>query len=160
MLKPKLLAVAVILVAYFLPNNLLFAQQAASEKKATAKQAKRDTKTLYGQASFYSQKFEGRKTASGQLFNHKKFTAACNTLPLGTFIKVTNLKNGKTVIVQTNDRLHKKTTRLIDLTMAGAKRLGFVSAGLTRVKIEVLGGKKDKIDTKNNSAQLYKLPTN
>ena len=148
MLKSKLLAVAVILVSYFLPNNVLFAQT-VSEKKTATKQGKKNTKTLYGQASFYSQKFEGRKTASGQIFSHKKFTAACNTLPLGTFIKVTNLRNSKTVVVQTNDRLNKKTTRLIDLTMAGAKRLGFVSAGLARVKVEVLGGKKDKIDTKN-----------
>ena len=109
---------------------------------------------MYGQASFYSQKFEGRKTSSGQIFKHKKFTAACNTLPLGTFIKVTNLKNGKTVVVQTNDRLHLKTKRLIDLTLAGAKRLGFVASGLTKVKVEVLGDKMKMHDTKNFNAQL------
>lgn len=154
MLKSKLLAVVVILFFYSLPNKLLFAQKLISEKKAIKKQTKKDTKTLYGQASYYSQKFEGRKTATGQRFNHKKFTAACNSLPLGTFIKVTNLKNGKTLIVQTNDRLNKKSTRLIDLTMAGAKRLGFVSAGLTRVKVEVLGSKIDRIDTSNDNVRL------
>ena len=154
MLKSKLLAVVVMLFFYSLPNKLLFGQKLVSENKAIKKQIKKDTKTLYGQASYYSQKFEGRKTATGQRFNHKKFTAACNSLPLGTFIKVTNLKNGKTLIVQTNDRLNKKTTRLIDLTMAGAKRLGFVSAGLARVKVEVLGSKIDRIDTSNDNVRL------
>lgn len=154
MLKLKFLATALIVLFFFYQNNKLYAQVTAAEKQTYNRQNKRNTKTLYGQASFYSQKFEGRKTATGQFFTHKKFTAACNSLPLGTYIKVTNLKNGKTVVVQTNDRLHKKTTRLIDLTMAGAKRLGFVSAGLTRVKVEVLGNKTESIGTKYNNVRL------
>lgn len=153
MLKLKFLAVAVIFLSLLLQNEL-FAQVLMVEKKEKPVQNKKNTKTFYGQASFYSQKFEGRKTASGQIFNHKKFTAACNTLPIGTFIKVTNLKNGKTVVVQTNDRLHVKTKRLLDLTMAGAKRLGFVAAGLAKVKVEVLGGKMDRVDVKNTNVQL------
>ncbi len=95
-------------------------------------------KTLYGQASFYAKKFEGRKTASGEIFSHKKFTAACNALPLGTWIEVTNLRNGKSVIVKTNDRLHPSMRRVVDLTMAAAKKLDFVKSGLTRVKVVVL----------------------
>ena len=154
MLKLKFLATALIVLFFFYQNNELHAQVTAPEKPTFSKQNKRNTKTLYGQASFYSQKFEGRKTATGQIFAHKKFTAACNTLPLGTFVKVTNLRNGKTVIVQTNDRLHKKTNRLIDLALAGAKRLGFVSAGLTRVKVEVLDSKITRIDTKNDNVRL------
>ena len=153
MLKLKFLAVAFILLSFFSPDDLLSAQ-AIPVKKIILGSTKNNTKTLYGQASFYSQKFEGKKTASGQIFKHKKFTAACNTLPLGTFIKVTNLKNGKTVVVQTNDRLHVKTKRLIDLTLAGAKRLGFVASGLTKVKVEVLGDKIKMHDTKNFNAQL------
>ena len=153
MLKLKFLAVAFILLSFFSPVDLLSAQ-AIPVKKIISGSTKNNTKTLYGQASFYSQKFEGRKTASGQIFKHKKFTAACNTLPLGTFIKVTNLKNGKTVVVQTNDRLHVKTKRLIDLTLAGAKKLGFVASGLTKVKVEVLGDKMKMHDTKNFNAQL------
>jgi len=153
MLKLKFLAVAFILLSFFSPVDLLSAQ-AIPVKKIFSGPNKNNTKTLYGQASFYSQKFEGKKTASGQIFKHKKFTAACNTLPLGTFIKVTNLKNGKTVVVQTNDRLHVKTKRLIDLTLAGAKRLGFVASGLTKVKVEVLGEKMKMHDTKNFNAQL------
>jgi rare lipoprotein A len=97
------------------------------------------SKVLYGTASFYSNKFNGRKTASGEIFSQSKFTCACNVLPLGTWLKVTNLRNGKSVVVKTNDRLHPKMRRLVDLTRAAAQKLGFVSSGLTRVKAEVLG---------------------
>lgn len=106
-----------------------------------AKPAAKAQRILYGQASFYASKFHGRKTASGEIFDQKKFTCACNVLPLGTWIKVTNLKNGKTVVVKTNDRLHPKMKRIVDLTRAAAVKLGFVSRGLTRVKIEVIGKK-------------------
>lgn len=96
-------------------------------------------RTLYGMASFYANKFNGRKTASGELFNQKKMTCACNVLPLGTWVKVTNIRNGRSVIVKTNDRIHPKVRRVVDLTRAAAEKLGFVSRGLTRVKVEVLG---------------------
>ncbi|MCW5916311.1 MAG: septal ring lytic transglycosylase RlpA family protein [Ferruginibacter sp.] len=93
---------------------------------------------LYGQASYYHQKFHGRKTASGHVFNQQKLTAACNVLPIGTRVRVTNLRNKKSVVVTVNDRLNKKTKRLIDLTYRAANTLGFIKRGLTRVKIEVL----------------------
>ena len=116
--------------------------QAVKENKkdqpASAKTKKSANRTLYGQASFYASKFEGRRTANGETFRHSKLTAACNIVPLGTWIKVTNLKNGKSVVVKTNDRLHNKTRRLVDLTRAAAQKLGFVKSGLTRVKVEVL----------------------
>jgi rare lipoprotein A len=63
-------------------------------------------------------------------------------LPLGTWVKVTNLRNGKSVVVKVNDRLHPKMKRIVDLTSAAAKKLGYTSAGLTRVKVEVIGKKK------------------
>ena len=94
--------------------------------------------TLYGQASFYNDKFNGRKTASGEKFSQKKLTAACNQLPLGTRIKVTNIKNGKSVIVKINDRLHPKMKRIVDLSKAAAKKIGLTTAGVTRVKVEVI----------------------
>lgn len=105
------------------------------------KQLKKHNKILYGQASFYANKFVGRKTANGEIFSQEKLTAACNVLPLGTWVKVTNLKNKKVVVVKTNDRLHPNTRRLIDLTKAAARKLGFVKHGLTRVKIEILPNK-------------------
>jgi rare lipoprotein A len=101
-------------------------------------------KILFGMASFYANKFNGRKTANGEIFSQNKLTCACNILPLGTWIRVTNLRNGKTVIVKTNDRLHPKMKRIIDLTRAAAVKLGYVSSGLTRVKVEVLGKKAPK----------------
>jgi rare lipoprotein A len=99
---------------------------------------------LYGQASYYASKFEGRKTATGEIFKQNQLTAACNVLPLGTWVRVTNLRNGKSVVVRTNDRLHVKTRRIVDLTKVGATQLGYVGSGLTRVKVEVLNQKPYK----------------
>lgn len=108
------------------------------------KETKKNDHVLYGQASYYAAKFEGRRTANGETFSHKKFTAACNQLPLGTWIEVTNLRNGKSVIVKTNDRLHPKMKRVVDLTMAAARKLDFVASGLTKVKVVVINKKKHK----------------
>jgi rare lipoprotein A len=91
-----------------------------------------------GQASFYAKKFEGRKTASGEKFSNKKMTAAHKTLPFGTKLKVTNLKNNQSVIVIVNDRLPKKSKRIIDLTQQAAQELNFIKSGVTKVKIEVV----------------------
>lgn len=115
--------------------------QGQDAEKTGKKDRKRKSIILYGQASFYANKFQGRRTANGEMFSQKKFTAACNSLPLGTWIQVTNLKNGKIVVVKTNDRLHPKTRRLIDLTTTAAKKLGYISRGLTRVRVEVLNQK-------------------
>ena len=92
----------------------------------------------YGTASFYARKFNGRKTASGAIYNSTKYTAACNVLPLNTWIKVTNLNNKKSVIVLINDRLNAKNKRLVDLSRYAAQDLGYIGRGLTRVKVEVL----------------------
>jgi rare lipoprotein A len=99
-------------------------------------------KLLYGTASFYSNSFNGKKTANGEIYSHKKMTAACNLLPLGTWIKVTNLRNGKSVVVKTNDRLHSKMKRVVDLSREAADKLDYVKSGLTRVRVEVIGKKK------------------
>ena len=92
----------------------------------------------YGIASFYAKKFNGRQTSTGAIYNSTILTAACNVLPLGTWVKVTNLKNNKSVIVEINDHLHYKNKRLIDLSKSAAQKLGFISRGITRVKVEVL----------------------
>ncbi|PBQ32358.1 septal ring lytic transglycosylase RlpA family lipoprotein [Sphingobacteriaceae bacterium] len=95
-----------------------------------------------GIASYYAKKFEGRKCSCGEKFRNDSLTAAHKTLPFGTKVKVTNLKNDSVVIVRINDRLPKKSKRIIDLTRRAAKQLNFVKAGLTKVSIEVL---KDSI---------------
>ena len=97
---------------------------------------------IYGTASYYSNSFNGRKTANGELYSHKKMTAACNVLPLGTWIRVTNLRNGKSVVVKTNDRLHTRMKRVVDLSREAADKLDYVKSGLTRVRVEVIGKKK------------------
>jgi len=96
---------------------------------------------LYGTASYYANKFEGRLTANGEVFTQQKMTAACNVLPLGIWIKVTNLYNGRSVIVKVNDRLHYKNKRLVDLSKIAAKKIGYTGGGLTKVKVEPLGKK-------------------
>lgn len=110
--------------------------QGQSKDKASASQ-----RTIYGLASYYANKFEGRLTANGEVFSQSKLTAACNVFPLGTKLKVTNLRNRKSVIVRTNDRLHPNTRRIIDLTYTAASKLGFIHAGLARVRIEVVTDK-------------------
>jgi rare lipoprotein A len=99
-------------------------------------------KILYGTASYYANKFNGRKTATGEIFSQEKMTAACNVLPLGTWIKVTNLRNGRSVIVRTNDRLHSNVKRVVDLSRSAAQKLNYISSGLTKVKVEVIENKK------------------
>lgn len=127
-------------IGFLITTNAL----AQDSVKSLKKEKKSAARTLYGQASFYSNKFEGRRTANGEIYSQKKFTAACNSLPLGTWIEVTNLRNNKTVIVKTNDRLHPKMKRVVDLTLAAAKKLDFVSSGLTRVKVVVLNKNRHK----------------
>ena len=105
-------------------------------------EVKAKPKVLYGTASFYSNSFHGKRTANGEIYSQHKLTAACNVLPLGTWIKVTNLRNGKSVIVKTNDRLHARMTRVVDLSRAAADKLNYTKSGLTRVKVEVLGKNK------------------
>jgi peptidoglycan lytic transglycosylase len=109
------------------------------EKKDIAEtQETKGRKTLYGTASYYADKFNGRETANGEVYNSTKMTAACNVLPMGTWIRVTNLSNNRWVIVKTNDRLHARMTRIVDLSRVAAEKLGYIGKGLTRVKVEVL----------------------
>ncbi|MFM7839689.1 MAG: septal ring lytic transglycosylase RlpA family protein [Chitinophagaceae bacterium] len=95
-----------------------------------------------GVASYYHNKFEGRLMANGAVFSQTRLTAAHNTLPLNTWVQVTNLSNGKTVVVKITDRMHPKNKRLIDLSRAAAIRLGYIRKGLTRVKVVPLGLKR------------------
>ena len=108
----------------------------------TAQGSKKAPKVIYGTASFYADKFNGRKTASGEIFNQQKMTAACNVLPLGTWIRVTNIKNKRSVVVKINDRLHSRMKRVVDLSKAAALKLGYTKAGLAKVRVEVLGKTK------------------
>jgi rare lipoprotein A len=89
-----------------------------------------------GKASFYADKFIGRKTASGTVFRQNRMTAAHKTLPFGTKVKVTNLSNGRKAKVRITDRGPFVEGRIIDLTKKAAKRLGMVNAGIVKVEIK------------------------
>jgi len=97
-----------------------------------------------GTASYYANKFEGRKTSSGEIFRQDSLTAAHKTLPFGTVVSVTNLSNDSIAVVRINDRLPKSSTRSIDLSMAAARQLNFVRKGLTKVRIDVVNPKKEE----------------
>lgn len=115
---------------------LLFCQLASAQVKLNYRNLpKRDS--AVGVASYYADKFVGRKTASGEIFSQHKMTCAHNTLPFGTKIKVTNLKNGKSIIVRVNDRLHHRNPRIVDLTKGAAKKLGYTGRGVIKVRVVV-----------------------
>lgn len=94
--------------------------------------------TQVGMASYYSNSFNGQITSTGEVFSNQDLTAASNTLPLNTYVKVTNLRNHKWVVVRINDRMYKHNKRAVDLTRYAAKKLGMVSHGIARVKVEVI----------------------
>lgn len=92
---------------------------------------------MVGVASFYGSKFHGRKTASGEIFNQNAFTAAHRTIPLQSKVKVTNLKNNKTVVVRITDRGPWVKNRIMDLSKGAAKSIGI--NGIQRVSLDVVG---------------------
>lgn len=91
--------------------------------------------TETGMASFYSESYNGKKTANGEIFHSSELTAAHKKLPFGTKVKVTNLSNGKTVKVRINDRGPFVAGRIIDLTRKAAKKIDMINAGVVNVKI-------------------------
>jgi rare lipoprotein A len=131
----------------FILGILLLLGSYSSRGQTARKTALRDTtgrqaSIQYGIASYYSDKFVGKPTANGETYSKEKLTAAHNALPLGTWVRVTNLSNKRSVVVRINDRLHHRNQRLVDLSRVAAARLGYIGKGLTRVKVEVLGKKK------------------
>jgi rare lipoprotein A len=99
-----------------------------------------------GRASWYGTKFHGRKTASGERFNMNALTAAHKTLPLASYVRVTNTVNNKTVVVKINDRGPYVRGRIIDLSYAAARVLGLRKAGTAQVKIEGLSAQEAKAE--------------
>jgi len=92
-----------------------------------------------GVASWYGKFFQGKTTASGEPFDQNQLTCAHRTLPLGSVLRVTNLRNNKSVIVTVNDRGPVPESRVIDLSRAAADALGFSDQGLAPVKVELIG---------------------
>lgn len=113
-----------------------FAAKVNNETDVNHSQASTAIET--GVASFYSDKFNGRRTANGEIFHNKKLTAAHRTLPFGTYVKVTALWNGRSVVVKINDRGPFIKGRVIDLSKAAAAKLHLIGKGVGKVDIEVV----------------------
>ncbi len=91
-----------------------------------------------GTASFYADQFDGKKTASGEVYDMNDYTAAHPSYPFNTIIKVTNLSNGKSVDVRINDRMPNFKGRIIDLSLAAAEKIEMIKSGIQEVKLEVI----------------------
>lgn len=93
---------------------------------------------VIGTARYYAPRFNGRKTASGEIYNSKKLTAAHPTLPLGTFVRVTNLSNNKSVTVRINDRCRKQEEGFIDASREASRQLDFIKRGKAVVRMIIV----------------------
>lgn len=91
-----------------------------------------------GIASFYHSKFEGRRTATGEVFDNSNYTAASNHIRLNSYVRVTNMQNGRVVYVKVNDRMAAGNHRVCDLTQLAAEKLGYKRSGTTQVKMEIV----------------------
>ena len=127
----------------FLALFIMSSYTSSAQKKVTKKSKINYRKVEFvdssiGYASFYADKFIGRKTSSGELFSQKKLTCAHNTLPFGTLIRVTNLANDSSVVVKVNDRLNHRNPRIVDLSKSAAKKLVFSGKGVIKVRVELV----------------------
>ena len=95
--------------------------------------------TYRGQASWYGPGFHGRRTANGEVFNSNALTAAHRSLPFGTKVRVTNMNNGRSVVVRINDRGPFSGGRIIDLSAGAARTINMINSGVAPVRVEVLG---------------------
>jgi rare lipoprotein A (peptidoglycan hydrolase) len=113
--------------------------------KKTTTAAKEDTDSkgniITGLATYYAKKFEGGHTATGEIFHHSKFTAASNLFDLNTWVRVTNILTGQSIVVRINDRMHpsmSKKGRVLDLTFTAAKQLQIINRGVAKVTVEAI----------------------
>ncbi len=112
-----------------------------------------EQKTFECKATYYHNMFENRRTSSGEIFSQKKYTAAHKTLPLHTLVKVTNLKNGRSVFVKVNDRCPKRG--VIDLSYKAAKHILLNETGSARVKVEIVD--KDYLEIIDDQDEIFAL---
>jgi rare lipoprotein A len=118
------------------PNNAASATPAKAAYQKHAAKSKRHYQV--GKASWYGKRFHGRKTASGETYDMFQFTAAHQALPLGSVVRVTNLRNGRWVVVRINDRGPVPESRIIDLSYGAAQVLGLRDDGVDRVCLDVV----------------------
>ena len=115
------------------------------KNKIDTNRIKIEVNRIIGISSFYSTNLNGTETSTGERFYNSKYTAACNLFKLNTIVRVTNLRNGKTVLVRINDHMHPNMLskgRVIDLSQSAAKQLVFKSKGLVKVMVDAIGYSK------------------
>lgn len=110
-----------------------------------------------GVASYYGGMFHGRKTANGEIFNKNAYTAAHKTLALGSYALVTNLRNGRKVVVRINDRGPFSHSRIIDLSVGSAREIGMLHSGIAKVRIEAMQVDSQGYISGKGAQSLYKL---
>jgi rare lipoprotein A len=114
-----------------------FSSNLSPSQKPTSNEYEEDG-VIYGESSYYADKFHGRKTANGEIFDMYKKTAAHKTLPFNTMLEVTNLENNKSVIVRVNDRGPFVGDRILDLSYGAAREIDMISSGVVEVKIKII----------------------
>ena len=133
-----------------------------TKKPENRKQATKKAPYQVGTASWYGEYFEGKPTASGEDYDMFDMTAAHPTLPLGTYVRVTNLRNGRAVVVKVNDRGPIVPGRIIDLSYGAARVLKFEHRGLQRVRLDVVkprrAGQSQSYETVAFNQTLAQLP--
>lgn len=120
------------------PGSLRRQMEKPSPRRQYNEPSRRNLDISYGKASYYGADFNGKKTASGEVFDMYALTAAHNDFPFGTLCRITNLMNSKEVVVRINDRGPFVKDRIIDLSYGAASELDAINSGVIDVKIEVL----------------------
>lgn len=131
---------------YILVSLILFGCSSTTRFSGSSDNSESDTRikkinmleTETGTASFYADEFDGKKTANGEVYDMNDLTAAHPSLPFDTLVKVTNLSNNKSVEVRINDRMPQFKGRIIDLSLAAARRIEMINMGIQEVKLEVI----------------------
>ena len=137
----------IFLVSWNFPTTLTSCESESSELLDNEENAdqRRKKKIYKGEATYYHNKYHGRKTASGERYHKKKYTAAVRMnkikVPFGTIIEVKNLKNGKKVRVKVNDKMPNKASAIVDLSRKAAKDIGLIEAGRTKVEVRIISKK-------------------
>lgn len=141
-ITPKRLLFAFVIGIFFFASWDLPSIPQENEIETTVNNFGKRTETYKGQATYYHNKYHGRKTASGERYNKRKYTAAIRMnkidVPFGTILEVTNKSNNKSVQVRVNDKMSNRASAVIDLSRKAAKEIGLIEAGRTEVTIEVI----------------------
>ncbi len=137
-LIPLVLAVLFIAACSTAPRYTYGSGPRHSSSAKSAKPSRPGPRVMTGISSYYGKDFHGKLTANGEVFDMYGLTAAHKTLPLNTVVRVTNLDNGKSILLRINDRGPFVKGRILDCSYGAAMKLGFVNQGTARVRIEVI----------------------